>query len=212
MQFSVTGPDGEEFSSLTGPATAGLHSVSWNMRGEAPPAAEPGPYEKQQQAVIAERAVVVRDSLVEEGWSELFLDRMVGVFTGDTDRSAMMRMFGGGGGGAGRDPEAFRERPGEQMSGGGGGFNFGQMRELAGLIMPGAGIGSLFRRFGGGRGGGEAPLAEPGQYTLTMTVGERTFTQTLTVERVGELTGDSSPFEEEWEAWLRRLARAERSR
>jgi hypothetical protein len=137
---------------------------------------------------------------------------MVGVLTGETDRSAMMRMFGGrgGGGGAGRDPEAFRERPGEQMGGGGGGgFDFGRMRELASLVMPGAGVSSVFRRFGGGRGGGPAPLAEPGAYTLTMEVGGRTLTRTLTVDRVGDVTGDSSPFDEEWEQFLRYLERLE---
>ena len=58
----------------------------------------------------------------------------------------------------------------------------------------------------------EAPLAEPGEYTLTMTVGDRTFTRTLTVERVGELTGDSSPFEEEWSAFLKQVERLERAR
>jgi photosystem II stability/assembly factor-like uncharacterized protein len=212
VQISIVGPDGEEFSSVSGPATAGLHSVSWNMRGEAPPAAEPGPYEAKQAEIIAARAAVVRDSLVEEGWSEMFLGRMIGVFTGDTDRGGMMRMFGGGGGGFGRDPEAFNERPGEQMGGGGGGFNFGQMRPLANLILPGAGISSLFRRFGGGSGGGPAPMAEPGDYTITMTVGDRTFTQMLTVDRVGELTGNSSPFEEDWNAFLKQVERWERAR
>ena len=57
-----------------------------------------------------------------------------------------------------------------------------------------ANLGSLFRR---GGGGGQAPLAEPGEYTLSLTVGGRTFTQSITVERVGELTGNSSPFEEQ---------------
>lgn len=179
------------------------------MRGEAPPADEPGPYEKQQKEVIGARAIVVRDSLIEEGWSESFLNRMVGAFTGETSRGQLMGMFGGGGGGGGfgRDPEGFNERPGENMSAGGGGFNFGQMRELANLIMPGAGVSALFRRFGGGRGGAEAPMAEPGEYTLTMTVGERTFTQTITVDRVGDVTGNSSPFEDEWEHFLKRLER-----
>jgi hypothetical protein len=213
VQIRITDAEGEELTTVSGPAAAGFHSVTWNMRGQAPPAAEPGPYRKKQQEVVAARALVVRDSLVEEGWDEQFLDRMVGVLTGETDRSAMMRMFGGrGGGGAGRDPEAFQERPGEQMGGGGGGFDFGRMRELAGLVMPGAGVSSVFRRFGGGRGGGPAPLAEPGVYTLNMKVGERTFTKTLTVDRVGDISGESSPFEEEWEEFLRYVERMERRR
>jgi hypothetical protein len=80
------------------------------------------------------------------------------------------------------------------------------MRELAGLIMPGVGLGTLFNRLGRG-GGGEAPLAEPGTYTLTLTVGDRTFTRELEVQRVGDLTGQSSPFQAEWDRWVRRLNR-----
>ena len=35
------------------------------------------------------------------------------------------------------------------------------------------------------RGGGQAPLLDPGIYTVTLKAGDRTFTQTLVVERVG---------------------------
>jgi hypothetical protein len=35
---------------------------------------------------------------------------------------------------------------------------------------------------------------DPGTYTLTMTVGDRTFTQTLIVERIDGYGGDTSPF------------------
>jgi hypothetical protein len=128
---------------------------------------------------------------------------MRGMFTGETSRNQMVAMFMGGGAGGG-DPEAFRERPGETR--GGPTFDFGRMRELAGLIMPGVGLGTLFNRLGRG-GGGEAPLAEPGTYTLTLTVGDRTFTRELEVQRVGDLTGQSSPFQAEWDRWVRRLNR-----
>ena len=98
----------------------------------------------------------------------------------------------------GGDPERFTERPGEsQPGGGGGGFgNFGQMRTLAELIAPGGGIQSLFRRFGAGGGGG-APLAEPGTYSVSMTVGGQTWSQELVVDRVGDLSGSNSPFQNE---------------
>ncbi|MEE2900248.1 MAG: hypothetical protein VX815_17445, partial [Gemmatimonadota bacterium] len=107
------------------------------------------------------------------------------------------RGFGGGRGGFGGDPEAFRDRPGESAAGGGRGGRggFGQMRQLAELIAPGGDMQSLFRRFGGAGGG--APLAEPGSYTLTMTIGDESFTQQLDVARVGEVTGGNSPFEVE---------------
>ncbi len=74
----------------------------------------------------------------------------------------------------------------------GGGFDYSQMRKLADLVAPGAGLGSLFR----GRGRGQAPLAGPGAYTVTLKVGDRTFTRGLSVERIGNVTGNNSPFME----------------
>jgi photosystem II stability/assembly factor-like uncharacterized protein len=203
VEITVAGPDGEVFNTVRGPAGAGLHTVSWNMRGVAPPPEEPGPFVTAQREQIRARTGVVVDSLVEAGWDEGFLNRMRGMFTGETSRNQMVAMFMGGGAGGG-DPEAFRERPGETR--GGPTFDFGRMRELAGLIMPGVGLGTLFNRLGRG-GGGEAPLAEPGTYTLTLTVGDRTFTRELEVQRVGDLTGQSSPFQAEWDRWVRRLNR-----
>jgi hypothetical protein len=37
-------------------------------------------------------------------------------------------------------------------------------------------------------------LAEPGTYTLTLTMGDRTLTQQITVERKGDLEGKNSLF------------------
>ena len=86
-------------------------------------------------------------------------------------------------------------------------MNYGQLRELADVLVPGAGMGQLMRMFFSG-GGGEAPLAEPGTYTLSMEVGGETRTTELVVERVGELTGENSPFAEgEEEALGRRIRR-----
>ncbi len=207
LEITVTGPDGEVFNTIRGTANSGINRVTWNMRGEPAPPAEESPYEAKQREGLAERATHLTDSLTAEGWNEQFLNRMLGLFTGQTQPSQLAAMFGGGGFGGG-DPEGFRERPGETPPGqGGGGFNFGQMRELASLMMPGAGMSTLFRRFGGG-GGAQAELAEPGTYTLTMTVGEETFTQELVIDRVGELTGNNSPFEREWEAFLEWLREA----
>jgi len=80
---------------------------------------------------------------------------------------------------------------------GGGGSSYGQVRELADIIRPGAGLGGLLR---GGRGGG--PLAEPGSYTVTVELGDKTLTRKLIVERHGTPTENSSPFEDEWEELL----------
>ncbi len=204
VEITITAPDGTVFRTLTGPATAGLHSVTWNFRGETPSAAEPSPYEKKERARITERAKVVADSLKEAGWSEMFLDRMVGVVTGAVSRDEAFAMFGAGSGGGGpRDPETFQERPGETPPGGGaGGFDYGQMRTLAELISPGAGLTSLFRRFGGSEG--QAALAAPGTYTVTLSIGDRTFTQPLPVERQAGYTGNSSWFEEDRVRFLER--------
>ena len=167
------------------------------MRGEAPPAAEPGLYEVREQERMKTRALEVQDSLLAEGWEASALTPIIQRFTGEA--TGFPGGFGGRGrGGFGGDPERFTERPGEsQPGGGGGGFgNFGQMRTLAELIAPGGGIQSLFRRFGAGGGGG-APLAEPGTYSVSMTVGGQTWSQELVVDRVGDLSGSNSPFQNE---------------
>jgi photosystem II stability/assembly factor-like uncharacterized protein len=203
VEITVTGPDDVEFATVSGPATAGLNRATWDMRGIASEAAEPSPYQAKRREEIGARAVVVRDSLAAEGWNEQLLDRMIGMFTGEVSRAQMMAMFGGGGP-TGGDPEQFRDRPGESPPGAGSGMNFGQLREVAGLVVPGAGMGQLMRMFGGGGRGDQGPLAEPGTYELSMTVGGKTFTSELRIERVGEVTGDNSPFEEEWGRFLRR--------
>ncbi len=199
VQIVVTGPDGQTFATVNGSANEGINRASWNMRGEAPPAAEPSIYEEREQARVRERALVLQDSLLAEGWDEATLTPLIQRFTGEATGFPGGGGFGRGGGGGG-DPEAFRDRPGETAPGAGGGGGgrggFGQLRELAEMISPGGGTQGLFRRFGGGGGGG-APLAEPGTYSLTMTVGDATFTQELAVDRVGNMSGNNAPFENE---------------
>ena len=118
------------------------------------------------------------------------VNRMIGAFTGEGDAQSIMRMFRGGGGGGSGDAEEFQERPAERAAGGARGANYGQMRELGELINPGQGMRGMFRR----GGGGQAEMAEPGSYTVTLKVGERMFTQTLVVERIGSFGGNSSGF------------------
>jgi photosystem II stability/assembly factor-like uncharacterized protein len=182
VEITVTDGDGELVNTIQGPAEAGIHTVRWNHRGAAPEAAEPGPYEKQERERISARAKLVADSLIEAGWEETMVRRLTGAYTGETSRAALMRSFGGGGAAQSRDPEEFQERPAEQMGRGSRG-GFSQMREIAELVAPGQGFRSLRAMFR--RGGGQAPLMDPGVYTVTLKAGDKTFTQTLVVERVG---------------------------
>jgi len=190
VEIVVTNAAGDTVNTLQGPATAGIHTVTWNFRGSQPEAAEPSPYEKQEREQIAARAKVVADSLIEAGWDENMVRRATGAFTGETGTQSLMRSFGGGGRGE-RDPEEFQERPAEQTGESRGG-GYSEMREVGELIMPGESTRSLMRRFRGG--GGQAPLMGPGTYTLTLKGGDRTYTQVLTVERVGGFAGEVSPF------------------
>ena len=193
VSIVVTDSEGEVVTTVDGPATAGLHRVTWGLRGEAPPAASPSIYDEREQSARRERALMVQDSLIEAGWDEDTLRPIIQRFTGEA--TGFPGGFGGRGGGGGGDPEAFEERPGEQLSGGGGRGGFGQMREIAEIIQPDMNLRSIFR----GGGGGGAPLVEPGIYTVTMTVGTRTFSRELHVGRVGALSGNNSPFEEDFD-------------
>lgn len=192
IEIAIADANGEVVRTLKGPATAGLQKVTWDLRLERPAPPEPSPSERVEAARNAERATVVIDSLVGAGWAEPMVRRLAGLFTGDTNPSAMFAaMLGGGPPG---EPETFRERPGESMGGGAAAFGgFGEIREVADLIT-GQGMAALMRMFSSA-GSGLPPLAEPGTYTLTLTAGDVSLSQSLTVERVGSFDGQNSPFE-----------------
>ena len=204
VEITITDADGEVVQTMTGPAGAGLHTVTWNLRRATEP--EPrtlSPSERRDSVLVAERARVVADSLVAVGWEEEPLRAQIGIFTGEGNPQQLFG-FGGGrggggfrGGGGGSDPEGFVERPGEsapRAAGGGrggrgggavfGGPNMGQLRELAELIRPGMGMAAIFGRGRGSGfgGGGPAGPVEPGAYTVTVQLGERTLTRTMVVE------------------------------
>ena len=140
------------------------------------------------RAAIQEDADAIAISSYQGGHNEYFR-YMIDLLK---ERGAQhIRVFGGGGGRGGgqgnRDPEGFQERPGETEAGRGGGN--AQVDEISELIVPGQGRRALRRMFAGG---GEAGLVDPGDYTVTLTAGDRTFTQTLRVERIGTY-GTTSP-------------------
>ena len=190
LEIKITDQNGELVQTLSASLTAGLSRTTWNMRGTVEvEERELSPYERMERDKLTERADHLKDSLLAEEWEEDELDRILGMFTGGT--SANRARFGGGGGGGFNpgDAEEFQERPGESPPGratgrGGAGGNFGRMREIASLLMPGASMGAVMSRFrgrGGGGGSGQAPLVDPGTYTLTMEVAGRTFTKQIEV-------------------------------
>ena len=193
VDLFVLNADGDTLTTVKGSAGEGVHTVTWNFRGPRPEAEEPGPFDRKERERIGARARIVADSVIEAGWPEMMVNRMVGAFSGEGDTESLMSMFrrGGGGGGSG-DPEEFQERPAERAAGGQRGPDFGQMRELSELIVPGQGMRSMMRMFRGG--GGQGELVEPGRYTVTLKAGDRTFTQTVRVRRVGSFSGRSSGF------------------
>lgn len=190
VKIAITNAAGDTIRTLSGPAVAGINTVSWDLRTKKP-APTMSPSKRAEAMRLGQRAMAVRDSLVAAGWNEMMVGRLTGLFTGETNPMDLYRAYMGGGHVA--DPEAFVERPGESM----GTSPFGsmdQLMEIAELVMPGAGLSGLMRQFGSEMAR-PAPLAEPGTYTLTLTAGDQSATQTITVERVGSYEGKNAPFE-----------------
>jgi len=200
VEIEIRGADGQVWHTGTSPATPGLHRYQWNFRGEAPP---PPPKTEEQiqdsiQAVARVQEIV--DSLVAEGSDRAQLERTRDMLLSG-NRQSMMGMFGGGGAGArAREPDEFVERPGESWTtggrgGGGGGFTpeLRALSQAARAITGGA-------RFGGaGRGGGgQASLAEAGDYTVILRVGGREYRQVLTVVKGADAGEGGGFFEDLW--------------
>ena len=191
VSITVQNAAGEVVKTLSGRAAAGLHTVDWDLRVDRPEPDVVSPSRQAEQVEVSARAVVVRDSMISEEHNEMAIQRLTGIFTGETDLMEMVRamMMGPQGG----DPEAFRERPGESMGGGMGMEMMGLAQDVALAIMPElVGLGGLIDYFGSSIE--PAPLAEPGTYTLTLTIGERTLIQQLTIERKAGFEGKNSLF------------------
>jgi photosystem II stability/assembly factor-like uncharacterized protein len=204
ITVEVSDASGDVVRTLTANAAAGINYISWDLRGEQPPPADMSPSRRVEAERLAARATAVRDSLVEEDWDEAVVERLTGLFTGDTNPMDLVRAFMGGGGGGG-DPERFVPRPGEAAGGAGGFGGMGEMSTIAELVNPGEGMRGMFRMFQGGVGDG--PLVEPGTYTLTLKAEGRTFTRTIEIDRVGEYRGQTSPFQVEMRRALRGASR-----
>ena len=199
-QFAILDSGGDTVQVLTGAMASGLRTVYWDFRPRVEP--EPkSPSELRDSVDNARLRREVADSLIADGEDEALVNR------------AVEEMSSGGGfrgrfGGGGETPRrGFRERPGETYprpraeareaedrqapaaaaAAGGpareGGPAQSEVRAMQRTIRGamrdrGAGFGGF-----GGFGGGDQELAEPGEYTVVMTIGEHTRTVPLEVIR-----------------------------
>ncbi|HEU5173775.1 MAG TPA: hypothetical protein VFT96_03400, partial [Gemmatimonadaceae bacterium] len=146
------------------------------------------PAARRDSVKNAQRMTHVIDSLVATGMKREALENLrKRVESGDT-----RGLFGGGGRGS---RQGFQERPGESPlpgaagrgNAGGGipgldGIDQDQLRDIM-RAFRGPGAGGFF-------GGTPAPLANSGDYVVTLQVGGQTHRQLLRVERAGPLNGN----------------------
>jgi hypothetical protein len=210
----ITDARGDTVRTLNGPASPGVHRVTWDFRGKAPPRAPLTISQRRDSIVQWNRINFVFDSLEKAGtMTKAQLDRIRGMIASGNPG------FGRGGGAGRGGPTGWVARPGEgNIVGGGRGARGaaaaagegtpsgeesiqdllesfpGGAQEFQELLRPpgqrgGGGFGGIFG-FGGGRGN-QAPVVNTGDYLVTLQVGGRTYKQVLRVERMsgGDDTG-----------------------
>lgn len=201
---------GDTIRTLNGSSSQGIHTVTWDYRGKAPPPPPLSPAGRRDSIITARRADFVFDSLGKSGMDTLALARFRRMLQGG-DVSQMAQMFRGGGG-AGASG-VWVPRPGEQNSaqrgGGGGGRGAAAgAAAAAGITDPQVAfqIIQLLNPRGGGGGGGfnipggprsQAPIVDPGDYLVSITVNGKTLKRTLRVERASGTGTVSSFFQED---------------
>jgi hypothetical protein len=110
VKVVITDISGDTITTLNGPATAGLHHVTWNLRGKAAPAKPLTPAGVRDSIIADRKMTQVFDSLATAGTApKAQLDRIHKAMTSGENLFSLFRR-GGGGGGA---PGSFQERPGE---------------------------------------------------------------------------------------------------
>ncbi len=201
-QLTIQDGAGQVVFRTAGPATPGLHKLSWNYRTQGPPP-PPKTEEQIQDSIRAvQRVNEMVDSMVAAGSDREQLEQARDMILSGSLQGMAAGVAGGGGGGGGaggrRDPLAFVDRPAESLSAGGrgGGAAFTpEMRALTQAARPISGAG--MPGAGGARGGGgQAPLAGAGEYTVILKVGDREYRQPLIVHR-GPDAGESGGFPED---------------
>ena len=210
VKVVITDVNGDTLSTINGPATAGLHHVTWNLRGKAAPAKPLTPAGVRDSIIAARKMDHVFDSLATAGVApKATLDRIHKMIDGGGNLFAMFRRGGGGG-----PPGHFEERPGEspapraQGARGGRGGQRQAAADSASADTAKAGArgmqaggeppidrevlsdvfdalrssGAMRGGFGGGRN--RQPLAETGDYLVTLKANGKTLQRSLRVERV----------------------------
>ncbi|MBT8395576.1 MAG: glycosyl hydrolase [Gemmatimonadetes bacterium] len=187
VEFQITDSDGNEVRTLNGSKRVGLNTATWNLRGQSVPIPR-SPSEVRDSIAVDKRLTFVVDSLAEAGEDREELDRIAEQLR----RPSFTQTRGGfGGGGGAAISGEFVERPAEGRAiAGGGGFGGGgelSLQQRITQLVRGS-QGGRGRRFGGGGGlfpsrSEPAPMVEAGTYTVTMKIGDRTFTHPLVVGR-----------------------------
>jgi hypothetical protein len=183
---------GDTVQTVSGSGAAGLQRVFWNFRTQpVQQARELSPSERRDSLATMQRVDVVADSLIAAGNAEDVVRRVANIMKGEVPAGAQAGFAAFGGGGiAGASQRPWADRPGEGMAApagpGGGGGGGGQAAELQRLVaafraagvpgMPGIQLPGF-----GGFGGPVAPLAEPGTYTVSATIGGQLMTTQLRV-------------------------------
>jgi len=114
----ITDVRGDTVRTVNGPASAGLHRVTWGFQGPNPKPSPLSPSQKRDSGLIVHRIAVVFDSLEKAGTPARMLDPIkTALLSGDLQGLAQRFGFGGGGGpGGGAAPGGrFIERPGETV-------------------------------------------------------------------------------------------------
>jgi len=215
-QVVITDVKGDTLGRIQGPGGSGVHRVNWDFRGQRPPAAALGASARRDSIQFMHRVDVVFDSLAQAGMPRPLLDRMrEGIKTGNLQ--GLFGQFFGGGGGAPAGGR-FVERPGESGGPGGGGPGGGGPGGGAAAAAAGAEgapdpamLQQIVQRLRppGARGGGfgflqnlpflmrpQAPLAETGDYLVSVTVDGKTMSRVLRVERRPGAEGGGFGFQE----------------
>jgi photosystem II stability/assembly factor-like uncharacterized protein len=210
VRIDISDVSGEVIRSLTGPSGLGVQKAVWDFRGKAPPAPALSASQKRDSVVAARRRDFVFDSLGKSGMDSSALGRFRRMLE-QGDMGQMMQTFMGAMGGGGGTPassfDRFNPRPGEQaapargpggpMAGAAAGAGITDPNQAFQIIQllapPGQ---SPFAGGTGGLGGRpQAPIVDPGEYLVTITVNGRTFKQRLKVLRASGTGATSSPFD-----------------